>query len=70
MKARSFLSRRVLAEILIKLRISRYTDEKLVVNQIPNRHPSNREIRCVDACTIDVNIEQITLKTAKFAANY
>ena len=62
MKARSFLSRRVLAEKLIKLRISRYTDEKLEVNQIPNRHSSNREIKCVDACTIDINIEKITLK--------
>ena len=60
MKARSFLSRRVLAEKLIKLRISperecniRYTDEKLEVNQILNRRPSNKEIKCVGACTID-----------------
>ena len=27
-----------------------------------------KEIKCVDACTIDANIEQTTLKTAKFAA--
>ena len=32
------------------------------VNQIPNKYPSNKEIKRVDACTIDVKIEQTTLK--------
>ena len=60
---------------LTKLRISpererniRYTNEKLEVDQIPNKHPSNKKIKCVDYCTIDANIEQTTLKRAKFAA--
>ena len=32
------------------------------VNQIPNKYPSHKEIKCVDACTIDVKIEQTMLK--------
>ena len=35
-----------------------------------DRPTKNKEIKCVDACTIDANIEQTTLKTAKFAANH
>ena len=37
---------------------------------IPNKHPLNEEIKCVDTCAIDAKIEQTTLKRAKFAANY
>ena len=65
MKARSMSLAKTLAEKLIKLRISperegniRYTDEKLEVNQIPNKHPSNKEVKCVDARAIDVNINK------------
>ena len=68
MKVRSCLWRGALAEKLIKLRISpererniRYTDEKLEFNQIPTKRPSNKEIKCVDACIIEENIEQTML---------
>ena len=44
------------------------TDWKLA-NQIPNKHPSNKENKGVDACAIDAKIKQITLKTTKFAGN-
>ena len=78
MKARSGLWRKAWAEKLIKSRISPerkrnilHTDENLEVNQIPNKqHSSNNENKCVEACTIDPNIEQTTVKTPKFAANY
>ena len=62
---------------LITLKISpeqerniRYTDEKFEFNPTPSKHPLNNEIKCVDAGTFDANIEQIMLKTAKFATNY
>ena len=76
MKARSQLLKRALEEKLIKLSTTpeqdsniRYTDEILEVNQIPNKHPSDKEIKFVDICAIDAKTEQTTLKTAKFAAN-
>ena len=35
-----------------------------------NTHPSNKEIKCIDAFTTDANIEETTLKTSISAANY
>ena len=40
----------------------RYKDEQSEVNQIPNRHPSNKKSKCVNAFTTDANIEQNNAK--------
>ena len=37
---------------------------------MPNKHPSNKEIKCIDACAIDAKIIANNAKTAKFAATY
>ena len=73
MKARLFVWGRALSEKLIKFRITaeRECNVQSTGNQIPNKHPSYKEIKCVDACAIDAKIEQTTLNlTAKYAANY
>ena len=77
MKAYLFLWRGALSEKSIELRITpererniQSTDKLRSANQIPNKHPFNEEIKCVDTCAIDAKIELTTLKRAKFAANY
>ena len=38
-------------------------DRRSIHYYISHKQPSNKEIKCVDACSIDRNIEQITLNS-------